>query len=183
MNVRDSRPFLSEEDWRLWEEVRRTVTPLRSRRPAKPVVDAIDLAPKPASRPEPSERRSPKNPLPAHLPPPVTLLDDRTVNRLRKARIAIDARIDLHGLSEERAHAGLLHFLGEARLNGWRIVLVITGKGSHSGGVLRAAVPRWLGEARFAALVGGYRVADRSHGGEGALYVRLRRAGERRGPG
>ncbi|MEM1047052.1 MAG: Smr/MutS family protein [Pseudomonadota bacterium] len=97
---------------------------------------------------------------------------------------AIDGRIDLHGMTQRSAHGRLLSFLDQARSHGSRVVLVITGKGvrtpdapgSHrETGVLRRAVPLWLEEPAFRALVAGYSPAHRSHGGDGALYVRLRR--------
>jgi DNA-nicking Smr family endonuclease len=90
----------------------------------------------------------------------------------------IDARLDLHGLTQAQAHSALLHFLREASARGARLVLVITGKGGRGDserGVLKRQVPHWLALPEFRAFVVGYDDAGLRHGGEGALYVRLRR--------
>src|ERR1019366_4885255 len=90
---------------------------------------------------------------------------------------AIDARLDLHGLTQSEAHAALLRFLRSAGARDARLVLVITGKGrGGEPGVLRRQVPQWLGLPEFRSLVLGFEDAHVTHGGEGALYVRLRRA-------
>ena len=169
---------LSAEDRLLWEEVGRTVTPLAKRKPAPERADEAGVA----ERQPPPAKTIRRVELPAYQAPAqrpalksVRQLDDKTARKLGKARLDIDGRIDLHGLPERRAHAGLLRFLESARRDDWRIVLVITGKGAASGGILRNAVPRWLHEPAFSALVSGYRQAHRTHGGEGALYVRIRR--------
>ena len=93
-----------------------------------------------------------------------------------------DARIDLHGMTQDAAYRRLHRFLETARADGARMVLVITGKGgpaepgSHGTGrgVLRRAVPEWLRSPAYTPLVSGYHSAGPRHGGEGALYVRLR---------
>lgn len=125
--------------------------------------------------------------------PPVageTGLDGRTDERLRRGTLAPDARLDLHGLTEREAHNSLLLFLRTAQLRSCKLVLVVTGKGARIApdapfdmelhtrprGVLKSAVPRWLKEREFAGLVAGTRDAHRKHGGEGALYIYLRKA-------
>jgi DNA-nicking Smr family endonuclease len=104
--------------------------------------------------------------------------------RVARGREAIDARMDLHGLTQAEAHAALARFLHSASGRGARLVLIITGKGGRSGGsergVLRRQVPHWLALPEFRDLVIGFEDAHLAHGGEGALYVRLRR---RRGAG
>ncbi|MCL6609667.1 MAG: Smr/MutS family protein, partial [Geminicoccaceae bacterium] len=110
---------------------------------------------------------------PAPLAP--TPLDRRTLRRLERGQFSISARLDLHGLDQRAAHDALLAFLARARDRGHRCVLVITGRGERSGGVLRRSVPRWLGEPPLAALVLGWAEAGRAHGGAGALYLLLRR--------
>jgi len=94
-----------------------------------------------------------------------------------RGKEAIDARLDLHGLTQAQAHAALLRFLRDASVRDARLVLVITGKGSRDGerGVLKRQVPQWLALPEFRSLVVGYEDAGIRHGGEGALYVRLRR--------
>jgi DNA-nicking Smr family endonuclease len=101
-----------------------------------------------------------------------------------RGRESIDARIDLHGMTQSRAHAALLRFLRQAQADDVRIALVVTGKGAaradgHHGverGVLKRQVPLWLALPEFRSLVVGFEDAHIGHGGQGALYVRLRRA-------
>jgi DNA-nicking Smr family endonuclease len=104
-------------------------------------------------------------------------IDRRTAERLRKGEIAIDRRIDLHGMTQDDAHATLDRFIAAAWSNGKRMLLVITGKGNvgTGGGVLRRSVPRWLAAGDHAARVLRIETAQPRHGGSGALYVLLRR--------
>jgi DNA-nicking Smr family endonuclease len=116
-------------------------------------------------------------------------IDGRTDERLRRGILEPEARLDLHGLTETAAHRALLLFLKGAQQRGCKLVLVVTGKGKkvdedapfdmelheRSRGVLKAAVPRWLGERGFAGLIASTRPAHRRHGGEGALYIYLRK--------
>lgn len=120
-------------------------------------------------------------------PPSLARLDHRTKRRLVRGVIAIDERLDLHGCTQEAAHSILRGFLLAARARGARIVLVITGKGQGPGksrgfdadqrdrGILRRAVPHWLGEPTLREVVVGFEEAHLAHGGAGAIYVRLRR--------
>jgi DNA-nicking Smr family endonuclease len=89
----------------------------------------------------------------------------------------IDARIDLHGMTQEEAHRALLRFLARAYEDGRRAVLVITGKGGE--GLLRAGVPRWLAEASVRGMILAIEEAQPRHGGAGAKYVLLRKKRER----
>lgn len=116
--------------------------------------------------------RSPKKPGGYHYP-----LEKPTKKKLAKGRLAIEARLDLHGLFQGQAHDLLLDFIYRAHERGLRHVLVITGKGSSMGseGALRRAVPLWFSKAEFRFLISSYEWAARHHGGEGALYVRLAR--------
>ncbi len=100
--------------------------------------------------------------------------------------MAIDRRLDLHGLTQRQAHDALRGFIRAAQAEGARIVLVVTGKGAREGGdpfaergVLRRVVPQWLKSTEFRPLVVAFETATIGHGGEGALYVRLRRPRER----
>jgi DNA-nicking Smr family endonuclease len=94
--------------------------------------------------------------------------------------VAIDARLDLHGRTQADARAALLRFLHDAQVGGARVVLVITGKGARDHGsergVLKRQVPIWLGQPELRAYVIGFEDAHIGHGGEGALYVRVRRS-------
>jgi DNA-nicking Smr family endonuclease len=100
-------------------------------------------------------------------------------DKIAKGRVSIGGRVDLHGMTQSEAHNLLLAFLRTAHDRGLRYVLVITGKGSSSGGdgVLKRSVPDWLATGPFRLLVSGYDEAARHHGGGGALYVRMRRKG------
>jgi len=99
--------------------------------------------------------------------------------RVARGKETIDGRLDLHGLTQSEAHATLLHFLRSASSRAARLVLVITGKGVRGGegerGVLKRQVPQWLRLPEFRAFVLGFEEAHIAHGGEGALYVRVRR--------
>ncbi|MEF0940551.1 Smr/MutS family protein [Rhizobium sp. BR 362] len=103
---------------------------------------------------------------------------ERPVKRkIAKGRLALEARIDLHGLIQSEAHAMLLDFLLRAHQRGLRHVLVITGKGSSMGseGALKRAVPMWFSKPEFRFLISSYETAAQHHGGDGALYIRLSR--------
>jgi DNA-nicking Smr family endonuclease len=104
---------------------------------------------------------------------------ERPVKRkIAKGRLALEARIDLHGMIQSEAHVMLLDFLIRAHERGLRHVLVITGKGSSMGsdGALKRAVPFWFSKPEFRYLISSYEAAAQHHGGEGALYIRLSRA-------
>lgn len=120
----------------------------------------------------------------------VSGLDGRTDEKLRRGLLDPDARLDLHGFTERDAHGALLLFLRGAQMRRHKLVLVVTGKGARvapdapfdmelnyrSRGILKAVVPRWLREPSFAGIVAGTRAAHRKHGGDGALYVYLRKS-------
>lgn len=113
-------------------------------------------------------------------------INGATQERLRRGLIEPDARIDLHGMTQQAAHRTLRTWLASAHKSGHRLVLVITGKGNPKNdenapwmmsphGVLKQMVPRWLAEAELAALIAAVRPAHAKHGGGGALYVYLRK--------
>jgi DNA-nicking Smr family endonuclease len=137
-------------------------------------------APPPKSKPV-KPAAPPPRPAKPPGPPPLAPLARREKQKLVRGRAPIDARLDLHGMTQEEAHAALVHFLRRSQHAGARFVLVITGKGGRpgsgagAGGVLRRQVPLWLGLAEFRDAVVGFEEAHMAHGGEGALYVRLRR--------
>ena len=129
---------------------------------------------------------APKSRKPAAAKPGGSGLDGNTAEKLKRGKLAPGARIDLHGLTEDRAHQSLLHFLQRAQKDGVKLVLVITGKGNPKNnegaawtmrrhGVLKEMVPRCLNEKAFAPLIAGSGPAHRTHGGDGALYVYLRK--------
>ncbi|HZZ30485.1 MAG TPA: Smr/MutS family protein [Phenylobacterium sp.] len=96
-------------------------------------------------------------------------------HRIAKARDTIGARLDLHGLDQDRARGVLERFLTSAWDEGYRAVLVITGKGVQGDGILKRRTPEWLAAPHLAHIVAGISDAARHHGGEGALYVALKR--------
>ncbi len=105
-------------------------------------------------------------------------VDRRTAERLRRGKLGIDARLDLHGHTQDAAHAALTEFIAASVAQGRRCVLIVTGKGtvSQGGGVLRRRVPDWLNLPPCRGHVVAIEESQRHHGGSGALYVLLRRA-------
>jgi DNA-nicking Smr family endonuclease len=179
------RRGLTEEERALWESVAKQVKPLRKKpRAAKPHSTEIQTeapaAVKPAAAPKPRvsvETVSPPKP----VAPPLAPLGRRERSKLSRGRMEIDARLDLHGMTQTRAHRALFGFLQRAHHEGLTFVLVITGKGKmgvaeSERGVLRRQVPQWLSLPEFRSLVVGFEEAHIGHGGEGALYVRIRRS-------
>ena len=81
-------------------------------------------------------------------------------------------------MTQAQAHVALLRFLQRSQAAGAKIVLVITGKGARGSGepgVLRRQVPLWLNLPEFRDMIVGFEAAAIAHGGDGAMYVRLRR--------
>lgn len=183
------RRQLTEEERALWSGVVRSIKPLRPARRAVTEQNAAASAAnekKPPARPHIAER-TPQTPAAIETPrpknPPLAPMDRRLKQRVARGSEPIDARLDLHGHTQARAHAALLAFLQRAQRDGARLVLVVTGKGAARGdalapgerGVLKRQVPVWLALPEFRAFVLGFEEAHVGHGGEGALYVRLRR--------
>jgi DNA-nicking Smr family endonuclease len=175
---------LSEEEQVLWESVAKQIKPLRRRpRAPKTLAEEPVVAAKSTGLPKPVPAARPANAARPDKPsaPPLAPLGRRERSQLSRGRKEIDARLDLHGMTQTRAHRALLSFLQRANSEGLRFVLVITGKGRVVGpeserGVLRRQVPEWLNLPEFRTLVVGFEEAHVGHGGEGALYVRVRRA-------
>jgi len=174
---------LSAEERALWESIAKQAKPLRKKHRATKA-EAVSLADAPAGtkpsappKPHPPAKVSP-SPKPAA--PPLAPLGRRERSQLSRGRKEIDARLDLHGMTQTRAHRALFGFLQRAHSDGMTFVLVITGKGKMGAeserGVLRRQVPQWLSLPEFRSLVVGFEEAHIGHGGEGALYVRIRRA-------
>ena len=105
-------------------------------------------------------------------------IDRRSADRLRRGHLPIDGKLDLHGLTQEKAASRLADFIERAESQGKRCLLVITGKGLASGGILRDQVPRWLNQAPNRGRVLAFDYARPQHGGSGALYVLLKRRRE-----
>lgn len=183
---------LSAEDDRLWRHATETAKPLRK---ARPPLETAKRAANAAAVSEPARERTtraaaPKGAKVARPAPPLAGVAAREARRIAGGRQPIDARVDLHGLRQGEAHRKLTAFLARAQAQGHRTVLVITGKGACESdreapfwersdrGVLKTAVPLWLAEPALRAYVVGFATAHHRHGGEGALYVRLRRTGK-----
>jgi len=167
---------LKPDDVKIWGVVAATVHPLPGRETPSaepsaasaktPLPDAIPARIPVAARPH------------AVTPRPRSAIEEiepRRKHRIAKAREEIGARLDLHGYDQDRARAVLERFLGRAWDEGYRAVLVITGKGVQGDGVLRRRAPEWLAAPHLAHMVAGISEAHRRHGGEGALYVALKR--------
>jgi len=159
----DGRRILPAEDRALWDSYTKPIKPLRK----KPV--AARDEPKPVA--VPSRKLAPPR-VTAPPVPPLAPLGRRMKQRVARGREAIDGRLDLHGMTQSEAHGALLGFLQRASAEDSKLVLVITGK----SGVLRQQVPHWLGLPDLRVAVIGFEPAGIRHGGDGALYVRLRRA-------
>lgn len=176
------RRELTPDDKALWRRVIADVAPLRPEDGQA------------RSEPEPVPRPAPEAPSPAapSFSPPIQKatprlapLDRRLMRRVARGSAGVEAALDLHGLTQAQAHRRLLDFLRTSRAAGRRLVLVVTGKGlreprgdwweAGARGVLRRAVPEWLSTPEFREHVAGYETAHGSKGGEGALYVLLRR--------
>ncbi len=180
---------LNEDERKLWTGITRSVVPLRARpMRSKPGAETAAAAPpvKPAAKKAPpaASPRPPAKPPTPNAPPLVTL-DRRFKQRIARGSAAIEARLDLHGMTQAEAHDELLRFLRGAQGKGATVALVITGKGArYSGargdgarepGILKRQVPLWLRLPELRDYVVGFEEAGAAHGGAGALYVRLRK--------
>ena len=190
---------LSAGERELWEHAARTLKPLKG----KPRVHAAQEKETPPAPPRAHEKAHaqrasgtpPRVPgktaaLPP-APPPLSDLDRRKARKIGAGKVEIEGRIDLHGMRQSEAHAALRRFLMRSYADGRRFLLVITGKGAPlrrgeddaeligvregERGVLKRNVPRWLEEPELRSIVVGFTTAAIRHGGEGALYVQLRR--------
>jgi DNA-nicking Smr family endonuclease len=180
---------VTPDELELWRHVAQTVHPIRSKRRPRAQKEEAPGAPSPKpAKAEPAAPARPSRPQPPVPAKPHVLthglshgIDRRQAERFRKGKLPIEGKIDLHGRTQQDAHDDLLAFLRRAHGAGKRTVLVVTGKGMTSAktGVLRQAVPRWLNEPAFRALVLAFDYAEPQHGGEGALYVLVKRVRER----
>lgn len=186
-----TRRKLTDEEIRLWHRVVENTERLRS--DDKPAL----LRPKPKPKPKPtrqafkadnplSTRPAPSaTPKPTAKPRPQSVQMDRKAHgRMKRGKLAPEGRIDLHGMTLDRAHPALTQFILSSQASGRRLVLVITGKGKDSGedgpmpiqrGILKRNVPIWLSMPPLSQAVLQVENAHVSHGGSGAFYVYLRR--------
>jgi DNA-nicking Smr family endonuclease len=170
----DKRKGLDAQDRALWGAFTQSVRPLAPRSPGP-----LSRTARPARAPA-AASEMPAAPV-RKAAPQVEAIERRQKQQLARGRVEIDARLDLHGKTQAQAHAELMRFLRQAQSQGAKFVLVITGKGAlardHGGepGVLRRQVPLWLRQPELRSCVSAFEQAHVVHGGEGALYVRLRR--------
>ncbi len=176
---------LSDEDRALWQRIAANVEPLKrvtTRVATKPPAPSITPAKPSRARLKPD--LAPATPIRAPSPPPAVVIsappnasgiDRRTTSKLRRGHIAIEGKLDLHGMTQREAHDALNRFIAGSQERGKRCVLVVTGVGKSGVGVLRGAVPRWLAEASLCDAVMSFAPAEPNHGGQGALYVLLRK--------
>ncbi|WP_417518698.1 Smr/MutS family protein [Minwuia sp.] len=205
---------LSDDDRKLWSMITKQVAPLKSteeRMKAQARKAALEAARTVAAKPKPGTKASarPKNPArPARLLPVPPVMPDRaapaaerrgrvagvdrrTSEKLRKGQYPVDARLDLHGMTQHQAHDALRLFVRQCHAAGKRCLLVITGKGSRQRarddgpyvnaeppGVLKRNVPLWLKDRDLAPLVLSTAAATPGHGGSGAMYILLKRQRE-----
>lgn len=192
------RQRLSPADRVIWERLKETVAPLHpvtpeGKPPSEPVAHPLAKPGRTSSEKPDLPRRilpglhSAALPRPDHAPsqPPSPRMDRKRFEKLRRGRLDPEARIDLHGMTAERAHGALTGFVAQAHASGLRLVLVITGKGRSTSdvmagdgaqGILRRNVPLWLTMPPNSHRILHMAAAHRRHGGEGAFYVYLARS-------
>jgi DNA-nicking Smr family endonuclease len=204
--AKGGRKPVADDDADVWSYTARSIEPLKKVKgrfhPASERTD--DAPPRVRAKAEPEiaklkigKSAPAKMEAPAALPkpkapPPIATFDRKKVRKIRSGQVDIEARIDLHGMRQDEAHVALVGFLHRCQGKGQRWVLVITGKGKLSDqdddapfdmtrqrerGVLKRNVPRWLDDSELRGLVVSYTTAAPHHGGEGALYVHLRKRG------
>ena len=190
MSTGDRR--VRDEEAALWQRIARDVEPLAQRTDA-PEDDATGETvppPPPAVARKARKGKAPAAapaaaPLPPRRPPALPALDPvvpagldrRTARRLKRGQLPVEARLDLHGKTQDQAHDALRRFIRESRMARRRCVQIITGKGSVAsgeGGVLRRMTPRWLNEPGLRRHIVAIANAPASGGGAGALYVLLK---------
>lgn len=180
---------LSAEESALWERVAQTVKPLKGRRLAAAARPKEVLAPEPVA-PLPARKVRGRVPSPRVAaattpppPPPAPGLDSHWDRRLAKASVDPDFTLDLHGCTLDQAHVRLDMGLGQAKAMGARMVLLITGKPrpvehadrGEKRGAIRAKILDWLAAGPHGSDIAAIRNAHRRHGGDGALYLVLRK--------
>jgi DNA-nicking Smr family endonuclease len=163
---------LTNEEKTLWRRVAESVKAHKPL-PPKPEAEEDSAAAKhvPRSPATPGSTSNPQKSAPK--PPPA---DRGGEKRVRRGRVEVGATLDLHGHTLSTARAAIARFLRVAQARGDRTVIIVTGMGRGGEGVLKRALPSWLAESDLRALISGYALAHRSHGGAGAFYVFLKRA-------
>lgn len=175
---------LTPEDRDIWDRVTRTVAPARPRKAERVAVtatssqSALKAPPKFVKLPRPAPPAPPPRPATgrsAHGAPDP--LEPRRHRRIARERDPIEATLDLHGFGRFEAQDQVTAFLTSCQSRGLRAVLLITGQGRRGGGVIRASIHEWLQAPALRGVVSGFATAHRRHGGDGAIYVTLKRRG------
>ena len=167
---------LTPDEARAWARVARTVKPIGPKtEDIETFIDALEHG-EPVLR---HGRAKPvigttEKPTPKTLKSPAPPQNRANEKRVRRGKLELAGRFDLHGHTQISADAALPDFLSRKQAEGARCVLVITGKGKGGEGVLRRNFLRWLEMPAARALVSGYSEAHPRHGGSGAWYVFLR---------
>lgn len=206
------KPPFKSRDLKLWKKVTESLKPLDGK--PEELEALIESLEKPASRPEAQKTSQNKaDPIRKHASkqalqalkesglsagrstisagrPPLQPIDRKERRRIAQGRSHIEARLDLHGMTQKQAHSALFGFLRSCHLQGFKHVLIITGKGSRGDsdpysvgsqkGILRRVVPKWLMEPEIRSIIVGFEEAHRSLGGAGALHIRLRSRNKRK---
>lgn len=163
---------LTTDEKKLW---RRVAASVKSRRPM-PVADADEVEEPPAPK-RAIATTAPKSVAPSVRVKSAPAPQDRgNEKRVRRGKLEIGGKLDLHGHTQDSGRAALARFLRAAQARGDRTVIVITGMGRGGEGVLKKRLPEWLAERDIRVFVSGFAPAHRTHGGAGAFYVFLKRA-------
>lgn len=188
---------LTTEEAAAWDKLASTVTPLHPRpvrkvvqphasktgAPAETMDQAMQRVP-PVIRDKPREPvAAPRSRVARRLPDPG--LDSHWDRKLKAGSIQPDFTLDLHGHNLDRAYDRLMSGIDQARAMGARTILLVTGKprpvaSADRGdrrGAIRAKVLDWLAASGHHSAIAAVRRAHQRHGGEGALYIVLRREG------
>lgn len=178
-----NKKFLTQQDAEIWNKITKTAKPLSNQQNSysgnignfEQDIEAKYILPVPVSKLHSST--TPVYQPPVQLKPAkqTTPKDLKTTRKIQKGAIKIDGRLDLHGLTQDDAYQILYERIEDAYFSGKKILLIITGKGNMGRGVLRERVPQWLASGPFGIMVSEIGPAHASHGGAGALYVRIRR--------
>ena len=195
------RRKLKQDELALWRKVTDQAKPLHSPNKAEtpplepPVAEGKrpeKLGPvplKPFLSPKPKTTHDLAGPVEKAIADTPVRMDKKAFKDLKRGKLTPEARLDLHGMTLDRAHPALIRFILDAQARGLRLVLVITGKGKNRDdhgpipvrhGVLRHQVPQWLGMPSLSQAVLQISQAHQKHGGGGAYYVYIRRDRARR---
>lgn len=191
------KPKLTDRDKALWEKVTESVTPLGER------PDAPPLKPRKVVRDLREGRELPNEWHARPAPTPNAGIDRKTRRQIKSGRMDVDRSIDLHGMTQDQAFNVLKAAVEGGVRRGDKTLLVVTGKGGKRfsqleatpaayrtrnefeqlGGVLKRMVPIWLNDTELKPFIQSYGPSAKEHGGEGALYVILRKRipGSRKG--